>query len=533
MTDYWMSFNVLDVGQGSANYIELRDGTTLKAAAIVDVGSEQWKRIAGDPSTAWVAKQLKTMEGGAKLDAVVLSHSDNDHVNLIPSLLRHFDPPNDDDPELPVLTVERVCYGGDYSKYKKGNQRNFLSRLNDYGPEDEDDILEELDGNWSSFDRAEAKWKPLVKIGGQIELWVLSANTSAEMLPDAGSKKRKRAELPDAYGINTRSIVVAARFGGKTLIATGDATGLTLLHCNRVLKKQAVRTKLGSVFMVTIPHHGSDTTTYDLTGSSHGHADAVANVRTFVDYVNADTISGSSGERRTFRHPSPRVIHDFGRHMLHGNQYEDPSLKKQKLDQHFYTSYFEDRTLKLTGGTEAQWPDGSGWWTARTDENVFTTDYFAEPEGTLIPRAYPWDARLKDLDDLDPEPPRAISWAFDIAPGAARIEPARDRTTGAPAYWAAVEELHGPLPDERFVWVPSAHTGEPPRPVGAARPAPRPEHTRPARARAAEQEPPPAPSATPSPAAPSPAAHAAAAAAAAAAEAPPPPPPSRRLRQLP
>ena len=496
----YMRFCVMDVGQGSANYIELReDDNSLTAAAIVDIGSEQWKTAAGKPSAEWIADQLQTMTDGAELDTVILSHSDSDHVNLIPSLLQYFDTPSTKNPDLPVLTVQQIIFGGDYAKYKKGRSENFLKQLVAYHPTYDDDILIELGDDYSSFDPAKKDWKPLAKIGGKIELWALSANTTAEKIPASAYRKRKRPALPDGgFATNTRSIVIAAIFGGKTIIATGDATGLTLAHCNEKLALQTVRDKLGVVYMVTLPHHGSDTTTYDLTGSSGGSDAAKEVVTKFNDWTRANTISGSAGERKTFRHPSANVIVDFGKFMLGAPEFIDPALTKTK--QHFYTSYFFNRTLtvKPVGKKvpfSSKWPLFDWWYTARATKNVFTTDYDSEFPGAEIPTAYPWSSDDDGLNKFAPTPPRAISWGFRVNQnGTTSISVVRERDEAHAQYWAAAEAVHGPLPPRGFVVVESA-----PLPGDD------------------DPEPPPEPLAAPEPPRPG----------------PPPPRPPSRLRQLP
>jgi hypothetical protein len=460
----YMRFCVLDVGQGSANYIELReDDDSLTAAAIVDIGSEQWKTKAGRPSAEWVAGQLEGMTGGAVLDTMILSHSDSDHVNLIPALLGYFDTPSDAHPTKPVLAIKSVVFGGDFGKYKKGSSPNFLNQLTQYHPKnkDKDDILSELADDWTSFTDKPAKWEPLATIGGKISLWALSANTTAEKIPN-DSKKRKRSQLPDGgFAINTRSIVIAAIFGNRTLIATGDATGLTLAHCNEALARKVVRDKLGAAYMVTLPHHGSDTTTYDLTGSQHGSDVAKQVVKDFSAWVNADTISGSAGQKRTFKHPSANVIADFGAHMLPDPQYIDPALKKTK--EHFYNAYFSNRTLTVVGtGTAApsaaEWPLSDWWYTCRTTKNLYTTDYSSlDSPNTAVRNAYPWEAREDGITNFTPEPPHGICWGFIIkADGTPRLEVVYERTDANAEYWAAVEAVHGPLPPSGWVVVPSA-----------------------------------------------------------------------------
>lgn len=122
------------------------------------------------------------------------------------------------------------------------------------------------------------------------------------------------------------------------------------------------------------------------------------------------------------------------------------------------------------------WPPDSGWYTARTGRNVYTTDYFAEHPGTVIPEAYPWKANKGGVNNFVPEPPRARSWAFDVAEdGTRRVEVACSRNEGSPEYWEAIAAGHdGPLPKTGVVWVPSAdRIDEGVVPVTGRRPTPR------------------------------------------------------------
>ena len=520
-----MRFVVLDVGQGSANFVErYDDGDNLTAAALIDVGSEQWKRLAGGPSVNWLAGRLQEMVGGPKLEAVVLSHSDSDHVNLVPNLLRLFDTPRKVNPTKPVLTVKEVFYGGDYAKYKKGKSdtsKNVIEQLDEYRPLDVEKgaRVYALPDDWTSFEGSDPEeFYPLAWIGsGEIPLWVLIANATAGYeLVGNGSRKRKPVDLSGGYGINTRSIVVASVFSNRTIIATGDATGLTLQKCNRVLTGADAREVLHlPALMVTAPHHGSDTTTYDLTGSSHGSDAAKRVVRNFAELVKPMTLTASAGERTTFKHPAGTVISDLGRYMAAETLFIDDALKAD--DEHFCTMYWWSRTADLVGGTTDKWPASNDWYTSRTWRNLYTTDYFNSPgRNAAVPSAYPWQAYVEEQTRFVPAPPKGIAWGYEVAAdGKVDLKVARSRSQGDPAYWAAVERTHGPLPPDGFVWVPSAHRPQPvvrmtdDEPADARRPlAGRPPRT-------AGRGPRPRPSPSPDP------------------ERAPPPPRTRRPRQIP
>jgi len=129
-----------------------------------------------------------------------------------------------------------------------------------------EEVLRNFQAPWSSFDNPDqTTWAPVATVGA-IELWVLAANTTGALVTGAKKPKQKLNDNGSGYSINTKSLVVAAKFGGVSVIATGDATGLTLAHVLNVLEKPGVTARLGTVLMITAPHHGSDTTTYSLNG---------------------------------------------------------------------------------------------------------------------------------------------------------------------------------------------------------------------------------------------------------------------------
>ena len=389
-----------------------------------------------------------------------------------------------------MLQVNRTWYGGEYDLYEKRGEKNVLKRLSNYRPAgwDVSEVRKKFEANWSSFDEPDPnEWEPVAKIG-EIELWVITANTTSAVA--TSGVKRQKVDLKkkaDGYAINTKSLVVAAKFGGFSMIATGDATGLTLAHVVTVLAKPDVTKKLRKVFMITVPHHGSDTTTYSLNGgkSQRGRSLAEAVVEQMMDELQPQTVSASAGQRSTFRHPSINVLADFSAYLLDDPKYIDPALPK--TDQHFYTAYFGAEALDWTplippkkppqnkgtkrkdpggSGITTKWPNKDGWKVARTAKNVFTTDYFWTHVTKQVPVAFPWDAKETAATTYTPDPPSAISWAFEVTDtGATSVSAAYRRDGLHPAQIAHVEAmLGGPLPDDEFIWVPSAELPPPRRP---------------------------------------------------------------------
>lgn len=495
-----MRFCVMDVGQGSANFVQYFDQDNPNAIAVnaglIDIGSEGWREEAGKPSARLIVDELKKMNPKyVTLDEVMLSHSDSDHHNLIEILLDAFNTPEDG--RSPVLAVNRTWFGGQYELYKKGTSTNILRRLTWYRPAGwrRRDVQRSFQAPWSSFDDPDPnKWEPVAKVGG-IELWVLAANTTGAVV----TSKKPKIQLKDngdGYSINTKSLVVAAKFGGVSVIATGDATGLTLAHAVNVLEKPGVTAKLGTVLMITAPHHGSDTTTYSLNGgkSKSGRAMGKAVVQKLVNELKPQTVSASAGQRGNFGHPSITVLADFGAHLISTPKYIDPVLAALGTDQHFYTAYFPAESLdwkplvappkppqnqgtkrKTPGsnGVPTMWPNSDGWKVARTPKNVFTTDYFWTHVDKRVPIAFPPEAKETPATTYNPDPPSAISWAFDVTDtGVTSVIAAFRRDGLDPLRLAHAEAMLGaPLPDDEFIWVPSAELPVSTAPLASDHPA--------------------------------------------------------------
>ena len=84
----------LDVGQGDAIYIEFPNGKNL----IVDAGP---RTSTTDAGSRFIAPFLKS-QGVHRLNTLVMSHPDGDHIGGMPYLMRHF-------------AVDRIVDGGSYS----------------------------------------------------------------------------------------------------------------------------------------------------------------------------------------------------------------------------------------------------------------------------------------------------------------------------------------------------------------------------------------------------------------------------------
>jgi len=463
-----MRYTVLPVGQGSGAIVEVLENGVLQAPVLIDLGSRGWNKQAGQPSATFIAERLEQM-AAPKLAAVFLSHVDSDHVNLLRRLLARFKKPGEVGPKK-TLEIGDVWFGGEESDYEESRDRP-LQQLREYGA-----TVHALGVGISDVPTGTVR---LSSAG--VDYSLLIANV-AESNP---SQKRRRIDASDqkraanSFLRNVVSLCVVVKFGKVTpqyIVAPGDAIGLTLAESNKILRDNPGI--FAPVLSLALPHHGSATSTYDMSGvkaTGNERRDQLATrvVREFVDHLEAHSITASAGESPTYRHPSSRVVADFARTVLK-RWYSDGTTPNE----HFFTAYYPLDELALEGGMNRNtWPSSIGWHTGLTESNVFTIDYFrgnpqifSPPEIVFDPGRAPNEYPLARYGGVNAPygfgptaPPRAAGWGFVIAESGEREEVERlvDLRFATAEERASLEAVHGPLPPQRFVFLPSAPAPEP------------------------------------------------------------------------
>ena len=294
MTIGTINFQVLDVGQGTGNFIESFDTTgALVNTVLIDLGSEYAKSTAGEASAKWVADELNTM-ATPTLDAILLSHSDSDHINLLADMLAYFNVPGQP-PTVPPkkdLLIKAVYYGGDRAHYTKGKKKvNIINVLETYMKAPANKAKSLPCKETSYFDPKKAA-PPYLSIGG-VNYYLLCVNVPKVYYSNPGSIFYG---VLDSFAINTMSMIVVVEIGTYYYMTTGDATGTTLAYCNDVMKTYAdfnTSQLKNNLYMMTIPHHGSEVTLFKFTGSKLGRGSDAANknLTNFVGYTKPKSFS--------------------------------------------------------------------------------------------------------------------------------------------------------------------------------------------------------------------------------------------------
>lgn len=353
---------VLDVGQGSGNFVEIYTDAkdeVLGATILVDLGTELDPFDAAQTETIkYICEKLRTMTNPT-ISLLVLSHSDTDHINLIASLLSNFTPPGQPAQSgKPNLTIALAWFAGEYDKFAKRSQTNVLAIVQAYMVPP--NRPQRYENGFSSFNTD----PPICMEVAGVTVYTLIAQVVNE-----GSSAAR--ESP--YWINTRSAVLMLSYQGTQWILTGDATGRTLYEINRKLNAMGPlgrQTYLPNVFMLTAPHHGSYTTTYDLQGLGRGSTmTPKANVQTFVQWTKPQCLSASAERVKKFKHPHWTVLTDFS--VTCGkDKYFDPKWDIDQYGEHAFTAFIPSGTF-----FPCPWPGVDGFYSANTQSNVFTNLY--------------------------------------------------------------------------------------------------------------------------------------------------------------
>jgi beta-lactamase superfamily II metal-dependent hydrolase len=431
-----MTYTVLPVGQGTGTLIQvINDAGEPITTILIDLGSRLWHQsVFGERSTDIVETALRNMKtSGPTLDAVFISHADGDHVNEIPKLLDRFKKLGETTDRQKILVVNNVWFGGKTGYYAKKKQTgNVLNKLKEYGA-----TLETV-----SLDASDLKKPEYCKNG--IEIFIMIGNTVhgntsivANTYSSVGNDQK--------YLTNTDSLVLLVRYGTATrrhIVATGDATGITMAACNQRLNLEfATANWLKPVESIALPHHGSSATTYNVLNADTKvtGTDDIAQqvVEEFVDFLEPESLTISAGQTK-YKHPVYRAIDDFAK-FVSDAKYSDPSLDN---NEHFYTVYLEagefpllvDLNYAKPPPTAAKWPPSARWWNVRTSQSIYSIDYYelnADNLSLSVPVIESSDLVTNSADAVfrdpdapydDPVPPWGCAWEYKISQDGKQVD---------------------------------------------------------------------------------------------------------------
>ncbi|HEU0131219.1 MAG TPA: hypothetical protein VFQ85_09550 [Mycobacteriales bacterium] len=315
---------VLFCGQGMTNLVEVYDDGVEKAQAdwlaLVDCGGDHaLAKTAIDAIVAKVAAHDK------RLDCLVISHQDRDHLGLLTLL----------GPRLQKLgaTIGKVFLGG--ICWKKGNRAivdGFLTRL-EYGGSEV-----RVDGPEASDYRAATTRAELKAVAQGHGTFVRRLITNVAFGSGAVRK-------------NASSAVVVVENGTSAVLLPGDAT-LATMDAIDALPPGAKALLPRPVLGTSVPHHGALATAVE-NYEAHGEPARFGyrSVDAFVTYLSSKRAVASAGPYNRPFHPVEEVLVRF----------HDPLLL---VEDHTYMAWsFNDGNRRK--------PDG--WRTLSTDRELHCT----------------------------------------------------------------------------------------------------------------------------------------------------------------
>jgi hypothetical protein len=351
-------FYVLDVGQGACNYVEIVDkADKVIHNMLIDLGTNSKQTIA-DANIKWLTDRIKAKgRDNPRIDVLIITHGDTDHYNLMLKLLPALNPASKD-------RIGMVRYGGVEWRYKIGST-SLIKELKKYS-----DDVEGLTASQSGYKKLKPKnkWEPIwpdKPDDADPKLQLLIANTPHPKDNTIATTVKR----PNAEAINSKSVVTAIEWDNHWIVATGDATATTLEAINTLLENEDT---LPTTFMMTLPHHGSRKTTYDLRRANNVPGDAALQVvDDLLGKFKPKTVSISADEK-SHHHPSMLMIEQFSKYTDKKEYYwKDPAAGS---DRHFLTAWI-DKTLTATGTVPA-WPPSFLYATTQTKAPIFSTLYF-------------------------------------------------------------------------------------------------------------------------------------------------------------
>ncbi len=393
MTEFQFLF--FSMGQGDCCIITCPDGRHI----MVDCGSRPPEP---DNSVHQVQQMLRgnwvfglDYSVGAKLEALILTHPDLDHINKVTEILGGLNPttrrPQEYIVSLPggstrtdtfeAIPVDKVFFS-DFNRARAG----FIgSPLGMYGANGAGGCNHTIYNNLSVRElhcvslsagvKTVDRWTPpfgesehTSSILDVPEVTVArAADGSWSVSIIAGNVPRDRDDNSDNDGRNAASLVTLVRNGTQKIMLCGDAS----ISTERYIKNHyndvylaGLRENLATIDLISVPHHGSDTT------SSH---DA------FVDLVQPKmAVVSCRRHDQIFHLPAHDTVQKYLNYAEDGEIGEDHAIQ-----------WWVRTNLATVNAKKAQWDrDGDSYHTLRDNQHrparYLLQDYRGDFDGTVM-----------------------------------------------------------------------------------------------------------------------------------------------------
>jgi hypothetical protein len=321
---------LLFCGQGMATLVEVYLGGDFNAApdhlVLVDFGgnTHQGEDEWGVPAADYVVDKLKQQQkthGYSAFDYVIISHQDNDHWLLLPSLTEAIEKAEEAS-DLHRPSLFGIYAGGTmWGPRAKQAVQSFLATTFDVNYEDEFKFNAPYLSHYTAKTKRNALGRlarfPDVDASDTIYLRVL-----VSCLPISSGG-------PDLVK-NGSSAVVVLENGTQAVVLPGDATWHTMGHING-MKNVWTKGLLPQVIGLEVPHHGALRTSVENYSKKRKRDDFDWTIITnFAAKMKPFLVGASAGPYSSHRHPVKEVLDIL-----------NPS--RSKLVDHTYVAYVFDK----------------------------------------------------------------------------------------------------------------------------------------------------------------------------------------------
>lgn len=284
-------------------YDMVKDKEKLAHLALLDLGCESETKANATKAVDSVIDALKEMVKPPTIDLIVVSHQDEDHWNLLPTLKNRIDLEDD---LKNVTTVKQMKYGGSgtWGRTAKDSIRRFAKALKVKALA--------LPLNQSNYTLPPPKKPVRINPIAGVEFKLLCTGVSIPPIGKQTAASMKKT--PQAK--NAASAVVVIGFAGVKVVVPGDATADTIgwINTNIFEEWEAKKSEnpVETCRVLCAPHHGSHATIANDYASKKRKAEARETPQSigdrFARYVSAENVVASAGYKSRHRHPSKSVM---------------------------------------------------------------------------------------------------------------------------------------------------------------------------------------------------------------------------------
>ncbi|MGY2049697.1 hypothetical protein [Methylobacterium sp. JK268] len=300
---YDLYYTMLFTDQGMGNLVSItnRGQNAIQFSALIDFGTAQSSltKESVDFMERYIRGNRAANKPGPDLDLVVVSHQDNDHWSLFPSLIARFANSN------PQLRIGTVTFGGNFANYSEG-AKAAVNQLWGLAPAAGRILLPATEISAYAANNPQAPLAQFPANNPEITFQPVIGNVPAV------------ANKPDIVA-NTVSLLIGVFWVENNdtynvLLLPGDMTSCTIYGLYKMRDRLG---RMKNTYTLSVPHHGSHRTLSDNYNSTIASR-TFTFASWFAGQITPNSLGISAGFTSNHRHPYHSVIEIFQDDVIDG-----------------------------------------------------------------------------------------------------------------------------------------------------------------------------------------------------------------------